>query len=93
MTSVAWSPKTLTAETAYWIGRAIGSQASPGRTAAFGQAVTAALSGPELVQQLIQGLADSGCHVSDVGLVPTPALGLRRQRPGRQVRGDAHRQP
>ena len=32
------------------------------------------LSGPMLVEQLIKGLVDAGCHVSDVGLVPTPAL-------------------
>ena len=32
------------------------------------------LSGPELVQALIQGLLDCGCQVSDVGMVPTPVL-------------------
>lgn len=65
---------TLTAETAYWIGRAIGSQSiSEGEpNVAVGR--DGRLSGPELVAQLIQGLADAGCHVSDVGLVPTGAL-------------------
>ncbi len=66
--------RTLNAETAYWIGRAIGSQ-----TIAQGEPNIAVgrdgrLSGPELVQQLIQGLLDCGCHVSDVGMVPTPVV-------------------
>lgn len=66
--------RTLHAETAYWIGRAIGSQ-----TIAQGEPNIAVgrdgrLSGPALTQQLIQGLLDSGCHVSDVGMVPTPVV-------------------
>ena len=67
-------PKTLTAETAYWIGRAIGSQSLAQGEPNVSVGRDGRLSGPELVEQLIQGLADSGCHVSDVGLVPTPAL-------------------
>ncbi|NWE73191.1 phosphomannomutase/phosphoglucomutase [Pseudomonas gingeri] len=67
-------PETLTAETAYWIGRAIGSQSLAQGEPNVSVGRDGRLSGPELVQQLIQGLHDSGCHVSDVGLVPTPAL-------------------
>ena len=67
-------PKTLTAETAYWIGRAIGSQSLAQGEPNVSVGRDGRLSGPELVERLIQGLADSGCHVSDVGLVPTPAL-------------------
>ncbi len=67
-------PKTLTAETAYWIGRAIGSQSLAQGEPNVSVGRDGRLSGPELVEQLIQGLAASGCHVSDVGLVPTPAL-------------------
>ncbi|AMB84241.1 phosphomannomutase [Pseudomonas agarici] len=67
-------PETLTAETAYWIGRAIGSQSLAQGEPNVSVGRDGRLSGPELVQQLIQGLYDSGCHVSDVGLVPTPAL-------------------
>ena len=67
-------PKTLTAETAYWIGRAIGAQSLAQDEPNVSVGRDGRLSGPELVEQLIQGLADSGCHVSDVGLVPTPAL-------------------
>ncbi len=65
---------TLTAETAYWIGRAIGSQSLAQGEPNVSVGRDGRLSGPVLVQQLIQGIADSGCHVSDVGLVPTPAL-------------------
>ena len=66
--------KTLSAATAYWIGRAIGAQ-----TCAEGEPQIAVgrdgrLSGPLLVEPLIQGLVDAGCRVSDLGLVPTPAL-------------------
>ncbi len=65
---------TLTAETAYWIGRAIGSQSLAQGEPNVSVGRDGRLSGPVLVQQLIQGIADTGCHVSDVGLVPTPAL-------------------
>ena len=65
---------TLTAETAYWIGRAIGAQSLAQGEPNVSVGRDGRLSGPELVAQLIQGLADAGCQVSDVGLVPTPAL-------------------
>ena len=65
---------TLSAETAYWIGRAIGSESLAQNEPNVSVGRDGRLSGPELVQQLNQGLHDSGCHVSDVGLVPTPAL-------------------
>lgn len=65
---------TLTAETAYWIGRAVGAQSLALDEANVCVGRDGRLSGPMLVQQLIQGLHDSGCHVTDVGLVPTPAL-------------------
>jgi phosphomannomutase/phosphoglucomutase len=65
---------TLSAETAYWIGRAIGAQSLAQGEPNVSVGRDGRLSGPELVSKLIQGLHDSGCHVSDVGLVPTPAL-------------------
>lgn len=65
---------TLNAETAYWIGRAIGSESLAKGEPHVSVGRDGRLSGPQLVQQLIQGLYDSGCYVSDVGLVPTPAL-------------------
>ncbi len=67
-------PQTLTAETAYWIGRAIGSQSLAEGEPHVSIGRDGRLSGPALVERLIQGVADSGCKVSDVGLVPTPAL-------------------
>ncbi|WP_206542511.1 phosphomannomutase/phosphoglucomutase [Pseudomonas sp. TTU2014-080ASC] len=66
--------KTLSADTAYWIGRAIGSQSLAQGEPCVAVGRDGRLSGPELAQQLIQGLADSGCVVSDVGMVPTPVL-------------------
>ncbi|KQB53470.1 phosphoglucomutase [Pseudomonas endophytica] len=67
-------PQTLTAETAYWIGRAIGAESLAKGEPHVSVGRDGRLSGPALVERLIQGVADSGCQVSDVGLVPTPAL-------------------
>ena len=67
-------PEFLNAETAYWLGRAIGAQSLAQDEPNVSVGRDGRLSGPELVEQLIKGLADAGCHVSDVGLVPTPAL-------------------
>jgi phosphomannomutase/phosphoglucomutase len=65
---------TLTTEAAYWIGRAIGSESLAKGEPCVAVGRDGRLSGPQLVQQLIQGLLDCGCQVSDVGMVPTPAL-------------------
>lgn len=65
---------TLTAETAYWIGRAVGAESLAADEPNVSVGRDGRLSGPELVQSLIQGLVDAGCAVSDIGLVPTPAL-------------------
>ncbi|MES2819152.1 MAG: phosphomannomutase/phosphoglucomutase [Pseudomonadota bacterium] len=65
---------SLTPETAYWIGRAIGSESLAKGEPNISVGRDGRLSGPELVQQLIQGLLDCGCQVSDVGMVPTPVL-------------------
>jgi len=66
--------ETLFPKTAYWIGRAIGAQsiAQGERNVNVGR--DGRLSGPDLVKELIKGLVEAGCHVTDVGLVPTPAL-------------------
>lgn len=66
--------RTLTAEYAYWLGRAIGSESIDAGQAQVAVARDGRLSGPELMAQLIQGLVDSGCQVSDLGMVPTPVL-------------------
>ncbi|WP_456292158.1 phosphomannomutase/phosphoglucomutase [Pseudomonas sp. AK106] len=65
---------TLNAETAYWIGRAVGAESLAQGEPHVSVGRDGRLSGPELVANLIKGLHDSGCHVSDIGLVPTPAL-------------------
>jgi phosphomannomutase/phosphoglucomutase len=65
--------KTLHAETAYWIGRAIGTEPGPGRTARFGRPRRPPVR-PDAGRTTDQRPGRCGCHVSDVGLVPTPAL-------------------
>ncbi|WP_296218255.1 phosphomannomutase/phosphoglucomutase [Pseudomonas sp. UBA2684] len=65
---------SLTAETAYWVGRAVGSESLAQGEPNVAVGRDGRLSGPELVQQLIQGLLDCGCNVSDVGMVPTPVV-------------------
>lgn len=65
---------TLTPEIAYWIGRAIGSQSLAEGEPHVAVGRDGRLSGPELVAELIQGIADCGCTVSDIGMVPTPVL-------------------
>ncbi len=65
---------TLTPTAAYWIGRAVGSQSLAQGEANVAVARDGRLSGPQLVEQLIQGLLDCGCQVTDVGMVPTPVL-------------------
>ena len=65
---------TLTNEAAYWIGRAIGSESLAKGEPCVAVGRDGRLSGPQLVQQLIQGLLDCGCQVTDIGMVPTPVL-------------------
>lgn len=65
---------TLTPETAYWVGRAIGSESLAKGEPHVCVGRDGRLSGPELVNHLIQGLVDCGCTVHDVGMVPTPVL-------------------
>ncbi len=65
---------SLTNETAYWVGRAVGSESLAKGEPNVSVGRDGRLSGPELVQHLIQGLLDSGCTVSDIGMVPTPVL-------------------
>lgn len=65
---------SLTRENAYWIGRAIGSESLACGELGVVVGRDGRLSGPELVQGLIQGLIDCGCQVIDIGMVPTPVL-------------------
>ncbi|SEL21544.1 phosphomannomutase / phosphoglucomutase [Atopomonas hussainii] len=64
----------LTLDGVYWIGRAIGSESLAQGEPHVNIGRDGRLSSPELAQRLAQGLVDSGCQVTDVGLVPTPVL-------------------
>ena len=65
---------SLTAEVAYWIGRAIGAESLACGEPEVVVGRDGRLSGPELAGALIDGLRASGCNVTDVGMVPTPVL-------------------
>lgn len=65
---------TLTPDTIYTIGLAIGSAAQARGQQQVIVARDGRLSGPALIAALIQGLRDSGCNVIDIGAVPTPLL-------------------
>ncbi|WP_455217099.1 phosphomannomutase/phosphoglucomutase [Kaarinaea lacus] len=65
---------SLTTDTVYWIGRALGAEAgSLGEQHIF-VARDGRLSGPKLVEALSRGLMDAGRDVTDLGMVPTPVL-------------------
>lgn len=64
----------LDADTAYWIGRAVGSESLVRGESRVVAGRDGRLSGPELLEALIRGLQESGCEVLDVGMVPTPLV-------------------
>lgn len=66
--------KTLTNETVYQIGRALGSKVLSlgGNSIVIGR--DGRTSGLRLATQLADGILATGCNVVDVGLVPTPVL-------------------
>lgn len=66
--------ETLTADAAYWIGRALGAEARDRNEQHIYVARDGRLSGPRLVEALSQGLMEAGCDVTDLGMVPTPVL-------------------
>lgn len=66
--------ETLSEENIYWLGRAIGSDSIAAGQSAVLVGRDGRLSGPTLSEHLIQGLMESGCHVIDLGMVPTPVL-------------------
>lgn len=65
---------TLSDETAFQIGRAIGSEVLTQGQVRVAIARDGRLSGPALVRALSDGIRATGCDVVDVGMVPTPAL-------------------
>lgn len=64
----------LTAENVYLIGRAIGSYAMTLGEKSIAVARDGRLSGLTLLHALCDGLQAAGCHVIDIGMVPTPLL-------------------
>ena len=67
-------PSTINEDIAFGLGRAFGSRAlaEGEKTVAVGR--DGRLSGPALADALVRGLAASGVHVIDVGMVTTPML-------------------
>jgi phosphomannomutase/phosphoglucomutase len=64
--------KTLTRDSVFQIGRAIGSEARERRVKTVVVGRDGRLSGPELSQALMEGICASGVDVADIGMVPTP---------------------
>ena len=66
--------ESITPELIYILGQAIASAAKEQGEKVIITARDGRLSGPRLAEALHQGLRDSGCHVIDVGQVPSPVL-------------------
>ena len=66
--------KTLTEESVFLIGKAIGSYAREQGENQITIARDGRLSGPLLSKALTEGLLSVGCEVIDLGMVPTPVL-------------------
>jgi len=64
--------QTLTPESVYSIGRAIGSEARDRKVEKIVVGRDGRLSGPSLSQALMEGICAAGVSVIDVGMVPTP---------------------
>lgn len=64
----------LNADTAYWIGRAVGSESIACGESKVVVGRDGRLSGPQLLEALTRGLTESGCTVLDLGMVPTPLV-------------------
>ena len=66
--------KTLDAGVAIQVGRVLGTLALEKNAGPMVVARDGRLSGPELVEGMIKGIAASGCDVLDIGAVPTGVL-------------------
>ncbi len=66
--------KELNLETVKLIGLAIGSESISKGERGIVVGRDGRLSGVELMSALVDGLKQSGCHVVDIGMVPTPLL-------------------
>jgi phosphomannomutase/phosphoglucomutase len=65
---------SLTKETIFLIGQAIGSLLQDEGEKEIIVARDGRLSSPLLIENLCAGIQSSGCHVLDIGMVPTPLL-------------------
>jgi phosphomannomutase/phosphoglucomutase len=65
---------TLTKEIVYDIGRALGSEAKASSCHNMVIGRDGRISSPTLAAALSEGVASTGCHVIDIGMVPTPVL-------------------
>lgn len=63
---------SLTPDIVRVIGQAIGSEAIDRQQEGIAVGRDGRLSGPALSEALISGILESGCHVIDIGCVPTP---------------------
>ena len=66
--------ETLTVEIVHAIGKALGSEALQLKQKTIAVARDGRLSGPKLLQALIDGILSTGINVVNVGRVPTPVL-------------------
>jgi len=66
--------ETLTKDIVYDIGRAVGSEAKElgCQTVVVGR--DGRISSPTLAEALSNGIVSTGCHVLDIGMIPTPVL-------------------
>ena len=66
--------KELTPEVVKLIGLAIGSESIAQGERGIVVGRDGRLTGPTLSESLISGLIESGCHIVDIGMVPTPLV-------------------
>jgi phosphomannomutase / phosphoglucomutase len=66
--------QSLTPETVYLIGRAIGSEALERGETSIAVGFDGRTSSPLLAEALSEGIISTGCDVLDIGMVPTPIL-------------------
>ncbi len=66
--------KSLTNEIVYNIGRALGTEAKKHHVNTLVMGRDGRTSSPSLAESLAKGILTTGCHVLDIGMVPTPIL-------------------
>jgi phosphomannomutase/phosphoglucomutase len=66
--------QTLTKEVVYDIGRALGSEAKELNCHTVVVGRDGRISSPSFAEALCQGIVSTGCHVLDIGMIPTPVL-------------------